>query len=260
MSSLRLSVTLPQIVLGLPAKNVENPYLAAPSGSARVEVNYKEGCQGFTAAGVPQEVAVRLHDFWSKLAAGLELNGCLSLSLLSTEGRPPPSSLYASLTVAVLHAVARSHSDVLDEYEIVEMGRMSDPWEGPNWWQGAIDAMRFCSATGNSVAYRNDEEAIELAKLRVSTSHEASEVVGEGASAEELGESVYDAFIHAIGQAVLEASDEVRSGSSPSQAALKRSRVQNSVAYLLYGVRPPEGHCVWVPGLPGVLELVCING
>ncbi|MGC9071404.1 MAG: hypothetical protein ACP5HK_01715 [Acidilobus sp.] len=257
---MKLTVTVPQVILGLPLKNVENPYLVTPSGSVKVEVNYGEGCQGLTASGVSSDMAARLQGFWSRLSSGLGLNGCLSISLLPSEGRPVPSSLYVSLTVGALHAVARSHSDVLDEYEIVEMGRMSDPWEGSPWWQGAVDAMRFCSATGKVVAYRNDEEAIELAQSSISASHEASEAVGEGAGAEELGESVYDAVIHISGQAVLDASDSVRSGVHPAQAALRRSRVQNSVAYLIYGVRPPEQHCLWAPGLPGVLELVCLRG
>lgn len=254
---MRLSVTIPQVLLGLPARNVENPYLASPSGRARLEISYREGCAGLTVSGVAPEVVSKLTGFWSRLASGMGLSGCTSLAVTGGEAAAA-SSLYAALTVAILHAVARSHSDVLDEYEIVEMGRMSDPWEAP-WWQGAIDAMRYCSATGKTVAYRNDEEAVELSEASVTVSRDAAEAVGEGEGAERLGEGVYNAVVHAIGQAVLEASEEIRGGASPSEAGLRMSRVQNGVAHIIYGVRTPGQSCVWVPGLPGILELVCLR-
>ncbi|ESQ24075.1 MAG: hypothetical protein OSP8Acid_14260 [uncultured Acidilobus sp. OSP8] len=256
---MRLSVTVPQVLLGLPMKGSQNPYLVSPAGAAGFEASYEEGCSGLRVDNVRAEVAGKLSNFWSRLASGLGLSGCASLSL--TSGRSwSPSSLYAASTVALLHVVARSHADVLNEYEIVEMGRMADPWEGPPWWQAVIDALRFSSATGKVVAYRSEEEAVELVKASVSVTPEASEAVGEGVGAEELGESVYNALVHIIGELVLEASEEVRGEGDLAKAALKRLRVQNAVAHAIYGVRTPEAGCVWVPGLPGVLELVCPGG
>lgn len=252
---MRLSVTLPQIVLGLPIRNVENPYLVSPVGRVRVEVSYSDGCSGLNASNVPSDVAGRLSSFWSKLSSGLELNGCATISLLDEVHGG--SSLYSALTVALLHAVARAHSDVMDEYEIVEFGRMSDPWEAP-WWQGAIDAMRFCSATGKVVAYRNDEEAVELSQGEVKASLHAIEAVGDGAGLEQLGESVANAIVHAIGQAVLEASESIRQGSTPRDEVVRWARLQNGIAHVVYGVSIPPGSCVWAPGLPGMLEAVCI--
>ncbi len=252
---MRLSVALPQVILGLPLKNAENPYLVSPSGRVRVEVSYSEGCSGLNASNVPHDIAGRLAGFWSKLSAGLGLKGCATISLLDEVGEG--SSLYSALTVALLHAVARAHSDVMDEYEIVEFGRMSDPWEAP-WWQGAVDAMRFCSATGKVVAYRNDEEAIELSQSEVRAVVQAVEAVGEGLDVGQLGDSVVNAIVHVIGQAVLEASDKVRQGSSPQGEVLRWARVQNGVAHIVYGVAAPSGSCIWAPGLPGLLEAVCI--
>lgn len=254
--SIRVSARVPVVLLGIPIEGVENPYLVAPGGQLRITMTYYEcGSPALQVSGVPQEVSRRAAEFWRKLTDGLGVSACSTASVEGAEGLPVGGT-YAALTASLLHLVARAHSDVLSEDEIVEMGRMSDPWEDAPWWQGAVDAMRYCAATGKSVAYRNDEEAVELSGSGVSAGVESVLAAGKGLSRAELGESLFDAVVNMMGQAVLEASDAIRSGSDPMAEALRRLRVQNAVAYLIYGVRPPEG-CLVVPGLPGFLEVVC---
>ncbi|AMD30784.1 hypothetical protein [Acidilobus sp. 7A] len=260
---MRLSLRLPVILIGLPMEGVENPYLVAPGDKVRVEAEYSEcDSRGLRAEGLQQDVAERLGEFWRKLMDGLGMGGCANLRVDGMPPRWPASGVYAAMSSALLYLTARSHADTLDELEIVEMGRMSDPWgEGSLWWQGALDAMRYSAATGKAVAYRNDEESVELSDEGVRAELMSVSAVGGGAGRQELGESLFDAVVHMVGQAVLDASDAIRSGSHVRPEALRRARVQNATAYLVYGVAPPqEGSCVWSPGLPGQLQLVCITG
>lgn len=261
---MKVSLRLPLIVMGIPIEEVENPYLVVPGEQVKFELKYQENCEraDLSVEGLPQEVVGKAREFWAKLMSGLNMNDC---SYVRSEGLPqrwPIASAYAALTTALLYLTARSHSDVLDELEIVEMGRMSDPWgEGATWWQSSIDAMRYAAASGKAAAYRSEDEVVDLQLSQASLNVEfrASSVVGKGATRQELGESLFDAAVHMIGQAVVDLSDSLMSGSSLKSELAKRLRVQNATAYLFYGVQTPQGECEWVPGLPGELELVCLN-
>jgi hypothetical protein len=261
---LRLSLRLPLIVMGIPIDEVVNPYLVVPGEQVKFELKYQENCEGadLSAEGLPQEVVGKAREFWRRLMSGLNMSDC---SYVKPEGLPqrrPAASVYAALTTALLYLTARSHSDTMDELEIVEMGRMSDPWgEGATWWQSSIDAMRYVAASGKAAAYRSEDEVVDLQLGRVDLNMEvrASSVVGRGATRQELGESLFDAAVHMIGQAVVDLSDSLTSGSPLRGELVKRLRVQNAAAYLFYGVQTPQGECEWVPGLPGELELVCLT-
>jgi len=71
---LKLSVTVPQVLLGLPMKGSQNPYLVSPAGAAGFEASYEEGCSGLRVDNIQAEVAGKLSNFWSRLASGLSLS------------------------------------------------------------------------------------------------------------------------------------------------------------------------------------------
>ena len=253
----RITITLPSLLLGLPMEGVENPYLAAPIGKVRVSTEIGEcSSPSISLHGADAALEDLLGRFWAKLVDGLNMKLCAKAYLEHSVESPPLHSLYAAATAALVYSVGRSHGEVLDEFEIVELSRLSDPWELP-WWQHALDAARMSAATGSVVVYRNDEESAELGRgeLRLRLVRR-SEVAP---AREPLSQSSMDALVHMIGQTVVDASEAIREGAGVAEEVLRRARVQNAASHIIYGVPTPEEGCVWVPGTPLSLELVCLG-
>jgi hypothetical protein len=204
-----------------------------------------------------------LGGFWSNLQKGLGEGLEARVSVESVLGRPGPAGLYAALTVALLHVLARVHGDTLSSDEIVELARLADPFDygdSPGW-AGVIDALRYSAATGRLVAWRNDEEYGDIADVGVGELHYKSEVrVSRRVWREELGGDVYSAIVHLGGIATLSAGVKIRDGEDPLKAAWTYKPVDEAMALLLWGAPPPGEECIYSPGLPGILEVHCRGG
>ena len=255
---IRVSIALPSLLLGLPIEGVENPYLAAPIGRVRISAEISEcDSPSIVVSGADAVLGDLVSRFWAKLVDGLNMRLCAKASLEPSAESPPPHSLYAATTAALVYSVGRHHGEVLDEFEIVELSRLSDPWELP-WWQHALDAARMSAATGSVVVYRNDEESAELRKEELEVKFlRRSEVAP---SKDFLSQSSMDALVHMVGQTVVDASEAIRERGGAAEEVLRRARVQNAASHIIYGVPTPEEGCVWVPGTPLSLELVCLRG
>ncbi len=245
---------MPVVLLGLPLEAVENPYLVVPSGKVMVSAYVKEGCKGIKLRGYDDGGLTAR--FWDNLVKGLGLPLCAELEILEVPQQAPGTSIYAAITSALTYVVARSHGEILDELEIVEIARMSDPWTEP-WWQGAIDALRYSSATGRVVAYRNDEESGELAEGQLNIRSTGRQTEAKANVRDFLGPEVFDVLIHLVGHAVLAAGDDIREKGIVKEKLERWTRVQRAAAYLAYGLEVPGEGCWWTPGIPRRFELVC---
>ena len=251
----RITIALPSVLLGLPMEGVENPYLAAPIGRAKASLEASE-CPSPSASlsGVDEALGSLVSRFWAKLADGLNMRLCAKVSLEHSAGLPPAHSLYAAATAALVYLLGRQNGEMLNEFDIVELSRLSEPWELP-WWQHALDAARMSAATGSVVVYRNDEESAELGKGDVAVRLVRRAEVSP--SLDFMSQSSVDALVHMVGQTVVDASESIREGGDASKETLRRARVQNAASHIVYGVPTPEEGCLWTPGTPLTLELVC---
>ncbi len=260
---MRLSLQAPVVFSGVPVPDAENPLLAAPQARLVVEVSLERAgpLGGLEVEGLPVEVVEPLKAFWSNLQEGLGEAFGARLRVNVVLGRPGPSGLYAAVTVALLHVLARMHSDVLESDEIVELSRLADPFDYSDkpGWAGVMDALRYATARGRVVAWRNDEEHGEIAEGGVgSLSYTGRSVrVSRRVSRDELGGDVYSAVVHLAGIATLAAAVKIRDGEDPIKAAWTYKPVDEAMALLLWGAPPPGGDCIYSPGFPGVLEIHC---
>jgi len=259
---LRLSIQAPVVFSGIPVPDAENPLLAAPEARLVLVVSVVErGSPGvIEAPGIPSRLGDVLGGFWSNLQDGLGEGLEARVSVEDVLGRPGPAGLYAALTVALLHVIARIHGDILTSDEIVELARLADPFDYSNspGWAGVVDALRYSAATGRLVAWRNDEEHGDIADAGVGELGYKSEVrVSRRVWREELGGDVYSAIVHLGGMATLSAGVKIRDGENPLKAAWTYKPVDEAMALLLWGAPPPGDDCIYSPGLPGILEVHC---
>jgi len=261
----RLSIQAPVVFSGIPVPDAENPLLAAPEARLVLDVRVTErGSPGaIEAAGIPGGVEGVLEGFWSNLQEGLGEGLEARVSVEAVVGRPGPGGLYAAVTVALLHVIARLHGDTLSSDEIVELARLADPFDYGDLpgWAGVLDALRYSAATGRLVAWRNDEEHGDIAEAGVGGLQYESEVrVSRRVRREELGGDVYSAIVHLGGIATLSAGVKIRDGGDPIEVAWTYKPVDEAIALLLWGAPPPGDDCIYSPGLPGVLEVHCRGG
>jgi len=257
----RLAISIPAVISGVPVPDAENPLIAAPTARAVVSVSIEEcGEPAVEAPPLPGGASGALRGFWARLSEGLSARLCASLDLEAVHGRPGPAGLYAAATVALLHALARRHGDVMTSGEIVEIARLADPFDytGIAGWAGVMDALRYSAATGRVVAWRNDEDHGDIAEggagLRFrSPRPPARPRVERG----RLGGDVYSAIIRLAGVATLSAAVRIRDGEDPLEAVWTYKPVDEAMALLLWGATPPGEDCILSPGLPGVFEEHC---
>jgi hypothetical protein len=257
---LRLSLRVPTVISGVPVPDAENPLIAAPAAQAVVAVSVRScPAPGIEAPPLPGSAAGALPGFWSRLTGGLSESLCAELEVESLLGRPGPAGLYAALTAALLHALARSHGDVMTSEEIVEVARLADPFDYTRMpgWAGVMDALRYSAATGKVVAWRNDEEHGDIADGGVGLEFRGERRGEPRVSRDSLGGDVYSAIVHLAGVATLSAAVRIRDGEPPLEAAWVYKPVDEAMALLLWGVAPPGEGCMLSPGLPGVFEEHC---
>ncbi len=255
---MRLSLKIPALVLGVPLPESENPYIAAPVSRAVVDVYLKESKSvSFELVGEPPRAPLirgSLSDFWKRLCDGMNLRYEARVRIENLLGSPGPSGTYATLTVALLHTLAREHGETLDEFEMIEMGRLADPFRSEPPWSGVIDALRFSSATGEVVAYRNEEEAARLGRKEIDLRYETlAPSFRPRITREALGGELYSALIKLAGLEVLEAAVKLREGEEIEKVIKIMLPIQESLALGVWNISPRRGF-IPLPGLPNNFE------
>ncbi|MCE4624503.1 MAG: hypothetical protein F7C35_01380 [Desulfurococcales archaeon] len=241
-------IPIPAVILGLPLRESENPYLVAEVGSTRIEVEVEECKEPSVAAGATDDLAGQVVSFAKRLLKELGLDACINLKWSAPEGTPR-AGLYASLTAHILKSVARAYGESLEVYEILEYARLLDDLEtGWGAWHSVVDALRYASLMGGTVVYRNDEEYAKLSNTTVRGFKESSLIVKEQLfDKETLGPDLYGALIHTVGVLVLEGAVRVRdSNRKPSLKPL--IQLHNHLAHFFWGLSTPEGS-ILSPGL-----------
>ncbi len=257
---MRLSIRVPAVISGVPVPDAENPFIAAPTSQAVVRVDLEE-CRSPTLYSplLPGGLNDSLSSFWGRVSSGVSAPLCVTIEVESILGKPGPGGLYASLTVAILHALARSYGDVMTSEEIVEVARLADPFDYSRipGWAGVVDALRYSAATGKVVAWRNDEEHGDIADGGADLAYQGSVRGSPRVSRDKLGGDVYSAIVHLSGVSTLSAAVRIRDGANPLEAAWTYKPVDEAMALLLWGITPPKEECMVSPGLPGEFEIHC---
>ncbi len=251
---MRLSLKVPAVVLGVPLPGSENPYLVSPVGSVRISVDVWE-CNSPEIKADPASIRGLLEGFWGRLTRGMELGVCSRVKLEEAE-RTPQSGLYASITVGLVHALARSYGEILEDHEIIEMTRYADGDRGD--WGYVLDALRYSTLKGKTVVYRNDEEYTSLSDEELPLTPRGHVILGKPrVTIESVGSDVYGALIHAMGVTVLEASLRIRDGEGLGRVMESLYPIHEGMLYTIWGVRAGEDSCIYSPGLPRRLEVIC---
>jgi len=264
MSSKRLSLTSPAILLGLPLPDTTNPYIAVPISrinlnlelrkcmKPRLIIDSREG-EGNT---LPRLKLIRgfLEEFWLNMTSGMKLEYCTTISVEVAAGRPGPSGLYASTTVGLVYALARFHGETLNEYEILELARLSDPSTlAP--WSIVVDALRYSVLKGSIVAYRSEEEATTLAsRLLDSVHYNYLRRVGDPVlNRNNLGDDLYNLIVKLVGSLVLDAAIRLRESQGSINSINPHLRVHRALVKLFWDI-PSYGSELPVPGLGEFFE------
>jgi len=258
MGKLRLSLKVPAVLLGVPVPQSENPYIGMPISSMIVGIELRSSKDpSLELLGEPPRAPLIrgvLDDFWRRLCKGMEMSYIARISIENVIGSPGPSGVYAALTVALLHSLAKEHGEVLDEYEIAEMGRLSDPFnEGPPW-SGIIDALRFSVSYGTTVAYRNEEEVAKFDTEGLKLRYEGFlPVRGPRITREGVGGEIYNALVKLSGLMTLEGAIMIREGKGLEEVLNRLTPLQEAITLGVWGLSPRRGRFL-APGLPRNFE------
>ena len=258
MGKLRLSLKVPAVLLGVPVPQSENPYIAVPISSmiVKVELEPSKDPSLELLGEPPRAPLIRgiLEEFWVRLCKGMEMSYVARISIEDVMGSPGPSGIYAALTVALLHSLAKEHGEVLDEYEIAEMGRLSDPFnEGPPW-SGVVDALRFSVCYGTTVAYRNEEEVAKFDTGGLELKYESFLPARKSRiTRESVGGEIYNALVKLSGLVALEGAIMIREGRDLGEVLKRLTPLQEAIALGVWGLDPRKGR-ILAAGLPRNFE------
>ena len=259
----RLSVVAPAILVGVPVPEARNPYIAVPV--ARIIYNIRLGRCDRPSLVLDERLSrlkEPLEGFWANISEGFDARYCPEVGVEGLIGDPGPSGLYSSLTMALLHALAREYGDVLEEDELLEYTRLADPFAYNDYpgWEVVLDALRYSVATGSVVAFRDEMEHAKLLGEGARTIYSGStRAAGPRLTRSSLSGELYSALIKLAGLQALEAAIALREGSSVNDIVERFTPLQEGLALAIWGVRALE-HCVPAPSLPGYFEFHCIGG
>ncbi len=263
MALIKLSLKVPVVLIGIPIPESENPYIAVPMSSIIVNVKLDRSKDpSLELLGEPPRAPLirgLLDMFWKRLCKGMKMSYTAKMSIEESLGSPGPSGLYATLTVALLYALAKENGEILDTYEILEMGRFSDPFnEGPPW-SGVIDALRFSVSYGTIVAYRNEEEIAKFNSNKIKLRYESFlPVRNPRITRKSIGGEIYNALVKVSGLEALEAAIMLREGKDIMEILDKFLPVQEAIALGVWGITPRKGRTI-AAGLPKNFEYYTIS-
>ncbi len=260
MPTYRLKTALPMILLGVPLAESENPFLAIPMGSIRMEVLVEDGGGPPSVnTGMPGLEAL-VHGFLDNI---LQVVGNVRVTAnIEAGGGYSPASLYAAITAVIAHSIAKHFGDSLEPWEIVELARYADPIEKPSGWQYVLDALRYAVASGKPVVYRNDEEfaTIEAAARPGIRYVRSIEPVVQRLGRDKVGPDPYNALVHLVGVTVLESVVRLQEGTSPIELIHTTGTLLQGVIEKTWNLPPAGEGCFYSPGLPGVMDVYCTEG
>ncbi len=258
---MKLTVTVPSIILGVPVPGSVNPYIAAPIAVLEADVSLEKCKTPQLKLGSLRGLEGLISRFWETLTRGLNVELCGSLNVLNSGSLDslPLGGLYASLTSTLVYALSRAHGERPAPSDIVELSKPAEPFEADESWELALEALRYSSATGKPIAYRGVLEVYEFEgfTLKVEARGRA-ESFKPRVSPESIGYSLYGALIHLAGSMVLEASIMLRDGGSPLKVLEAYKPLHEAVALAVWGLTPSSGQCIWAPAIPGYFDLICV--
>ena len=247
---LAYTIPAPAVILGLPLKESENPYLVAEIGKINAEFKV-EDCREprvIIEATPTGSIDEQVKRFAVRLVDELGLKICLKLRV-NAPREIPIAGIYSALTAYLLRSVAKAHGEKLEIYEVIEYARLLDEVEvGWESWHRVLDALRYASLVGGIAVYRNDEEYAKLSNRGLRGVREAILIGREQLSDKEtLGTDLYGALIHTMGVLVLEGAVRVRDyGEKANLNPL--IRLHNQIAQFFWGLHAVENTLI-SPGL-----------
>ncbi|MDP8003064.1 MAG: hypothetical protein ACP5I6_00555 [Caldisphaera sp.] len=246
------------IFLGFPIPNTENPYIAVPTSEVEFEININE-CKNtnIKIENLPLELNSYIKDFWMKLNEGMNFKNCAEIKLINKAQGYTFSGLYAVSTSLLLYSLGKYNNETLNENEIIELTRIVDNIDDPSW-ASVMDSLRYSSITGKAVVYRNEEESSELNKKTIKIKLSKIVSIKPQIIRDIVGNDVYGAITHLMGVSVLEASLRIKESNDFDDTLNKFRKITDSVSYLIYGLIP-NNNCFYVPGLPNIAELICLE-
>ncbi|MCE4601572.1 MAG: hypothetical protein F7C08_03215 [Desulfurococcales archaeon] len=254
----RVTIRTPAILLGVPIPGSENPYLAAPTGSATYSVSV-EDCNRPELRAEDLVYSRSLRELWISTLRGMGLGACASIRLDYSEGVSTKAGLYASASIALLYSLSKHYGETLSSMELVELARYGDPHYTGEWGY-VLDALRYSAAEGGLVAYRNDEEHYTISRdVDARIELQGSKDLGEPrVTKESLGSDVYSAIIHTMGVTVLEASLRLNEGASLVKVLGDLAPVHEGVMMIVWGTGE-AGRCISSPSMPRSVEVICLE-
>lgn len=245
---MKAEVAAPAVILGVPLPDSENPFIAAPVAKVTVRVELSRG-------GCPPAEDSPLAEFAANLARGLEIDEC-PIAEVYAQPSTPRGGVYAAASAVVVYATAKWYGEKLDTLEIVDLARLADPFAVERGWAPVIDTLRYSALQGAPAVYRNEEEHSTLPGGPWRAVFRESVRPAARLSRESIGGDPYNALVHLMGVAVLEAALRAKETGDTVKAAHSMTPIHEGVALAAWGLapRPP---CTWSPGMPGVFELAC---
>ncbi len=250
-------IFFPQIILGVPLEQSENPFLVVPVCQGIIAAKLESCNQKHVKISNNDDIVYPLINSFYDALEDLTENICLDLTLerSCTLG---PSSLYASISTIILYLIGKFHGETLEPLEIIELGRYADSFEKPSGWQYSIDAIRYSVLKGKPVVFRNDEEFAIIDKVKITETGKFLEVyrANQLLKRRDIGGEIYNAIVKLVGVLVLEGVVKLREeGLIPLISSL--GRIQNGIVSMVWGLSLPGEGCIISPGLPGSFEKVC---
>ena len=250
-----LVLKVPAILLGAPIPGSENPYIAAPTGSARFRIELEDCSAPSLRSSGLEDIAGDLREHWVNTVEGLGAGICSRLELEGVEGSYTRAGLYAAATIGLMHALSRHHGESLSSMELVELARYGDPYYR-DVWGFMLDALRYSVAEGGLVVYRNDEEHSRLADTMVKAGNRGVVELSRRVDSEKVGSDVYSGLIHLMGVTVLEASLRIGEGMDPVEVLRSMAPIHEGVMMAVWGYGRSDD-CITSPSMPGTAEVLC---
>ncbi len=236
------------ISLGVPLPDSENPFIAVPAVKMLVRVEMERGpCH--QPRGDP------LAEFSYNLARGLEIEECPAAEVKAPEGAPR-GGVYAAATAVIVYTTAKWYGEKLDTLEIVELARLAEPFTVERSWTPVLDSLRYSALEGAPAVYRNEEEHSTLPGSEWRAVFSEATRPSARVSRDSVGSDPYNALVHLMGVAVLEAALRAKETGDAVKASQTMIAIHEGVALAAWGL-PPRSPCTWSPGFPGEFELAC---
>jgi hypothetical protein len=267
---MKISLSVP--LLGINWGQTINPYIAIPL-RGNISITTIECSTGTSdivnISSSEQDLSLLiqfLHTDMEKLTSlyrslmGEEPENCYELVLPT--GGVPYISIYGSTLAAIAYKLLHSAIGLKpSKSDVMEL--LSYLWsDKPNWLKILYESVSLSSLLGKAILYRGDDESVilgrhNLGKLARRDYYDITPV-------ETLSDpQLESALVKLEGLSVISASNIIgasRVGElENNDFLLTYYKIDNSISYIVYGLKPPRDGCKYIQSLNGGMEEICIG-